>query len=180
MRLLDNVKNLLLRRFVLVLAVVVLGTTPFIHLPRVLGVFKLAGEMQQYRKQALSVPLTRPTEAQVLGWERAVPEADLMEPPRFMVALRQLARRSGCTLGETQDTQPVPVEGRDDLSTIDSTVKVQGPYPALVRLANVLQQDTRVLAVTRAAISAEHYPQLEADLTIRRYLRRSSNDVTIQ
>jgi hypothetical protein len=180
MQWLDNLKNLLLRRFTLVLAVVVLGTTPFVHAFRVAGIFRVAGEAAEHRKQAMAVSTVRLSEENVRAWNEAVPAGDLMEAPRFMIAVRGLAQRTGCQIGGMGDGQPSAVDGAEDLVSVDSTVSVKGTYEALIRFTGALRREPRVLTLTRADISPEQYPLLNADLTVRRYLRRDETSAATE
>ena len=176
---LNSLKTLLLRRFVLVTVVTLVGTTALLQLPRAWTLRKLWVEVRQYRTQAMELRAHAPTPEAVAQWERAVPDTALGEPPRFVVNLRQLAAHADCRVSSTGDNSPVAVEGADSLASIDTAIKVTGSYAGLLDFFKSLRAEPRVVAISRATVTADHYPTLQAELTVRRYVRRSVAETTV-
>jgi hypothetical protein len=80
--------------------------------------------------------------------------------------------QSGCELGNSGDSQPTPVEKADSLASIDTNVQVKGTYENLLKFVRALRSESRQMAVVQANIAVAQHPKLQADFTIRRYVRR--------
>lgn len=180
MRSIDDVKGVLLRHFVLVLAVFVLGSAAAIEVPRLMKIGALKRKAEEYRAQALAVKKDGPSAEELAVWKREVPEASLSEPAGFVVTLRQIARDAQCELGNSGDTAATEVEAGLGLSSIESTAKLKGSYEGVLRFFTLLRREQRVVAITKANVSVSEYPKLQADLTIRRYVRRGAPAAGVQ
>ena len=173
MSLAADARDLVVRRYPLLCVLTLVGVTAIVQAPRLAQFGALSQEALKYRSQTLAADDQRPTMPEIAKWGRAVPSANLIESSQFLVALEQLALETKCDIGNTGDAEAKPVEGADNLDAIEANIEVQGTYDGLVRFLTLIREDERVLAITRANISANEYPRLHANLTLRRYVRHT-------
>lgn len=167
----DDLQTFLLKRFVLVLITVVLGSTALIQMPGVLRLRGLAREMRAASLAAKKVPPLPPRE-RVAAWVRAVPDGDLSEPGEVFILLKKLAEDASCDLEDTGEKPPAGMQDNEKLGLVERNIRLKGTYQGLRRFFALLRQRERVFAVTSCSIMPAKWPQLQAELAIRRYVWR--------
>jgi len=176
----DDVKRLLLHRFGAVLVAALLASIVLIQGPKLLALEHLRQLAVKNQARKMAAENARPSQEQIAKWEREVPGATIAEPSQFLVSLEYVAMQSGCTLGNTGDTPATPVEKAGALASIDTSVQVSGPYEALLKFLQMVRAEPRVMAVTRFSITASQHPRLQAEMSIRRYVRRADTLATLR
>jgi Tfp pilus assembly protein PilO len=174
MQVVDEIKRVLLQRFGLVLGVTLVLVTTLVQAPQLWALETSRRDALRNKAKMRAADEARPSLDQIAQWERSVPAATIAEPSQFLVNLESVAMQSGCELGNTGDSQPVEVEKADSLATIDTNVQVKGTYENLLKFLRQLRAEPRLLAVVQTNVSVTDHPKLQADLTIRRYVRRTS------
>ncbi|MFN3652779.1 MAG: hypothetical protein ACK47B_24635 [Armatimonadota bacterium] len=172
MRSSDELKTLLLRHFMLVMIVGVLGSTMLIHTPRVAQLQRASREHIQALQGLKDPQLKEPEPAQQAVWQEEVPLNGLQEGAAFTGAMRALALEADCVLKECSPGEPEPVQEQEELVALEGTVVLDGTYDQLLTFVNLLREQQRLLTVSRVIVKPADYPKLSATLGVRRYIRQ--------
>lgn len=176
----EQLERSLKERFGLTVALLALGATVLLQAP---GIFFLTSNLDSARRsrEALrhggaDVDLA----AEHARWDQAVPVAAPVEAGQFLARVQLLVSDSGCALIDAKESVPTDLGSSPGLAGVNLTLRVQGSYSQMLHLLDSLRDEPRVLAVIRASIRPTKYPQLVAEVVVRRYVRRAATFAAVQ